>query len=323
VIGYFMGTGGMARYQRPLLDEADVILLVGNRTNQNGTDSWTLLPRSARYIHIDIDSAEVGRNYEAVRLVGDAKLTLAALAAALRSLNLSKRRAARPVVESLIEEGRARHLSEAAAWRSSGAKPIRPERLMSDLAQMLTSDDIVVSDASYASIWTTNYLPALRAGARFLSPRGLAGLGWGFPMALGAKLAAPKRRVFCLVGDGGFAHVWSELETARRHGIAVALTVLNNQTLGYQRHAEDVLFGAHTSAVDFRPVDHAAIARACGLTGIRIDNVADYADALRQAADSSETTVIDALVDPDAHPPITMFENKAISRWADRAESMA
>jgi thiamine pyrophosphate-dependent acetolactate synthase large subunit-like protein len=59
------------------------------------------------------------------------------------------------------------------------------------------------------------------------------------------------------------------------------------------------------------------------LTGIRIDNVADYADALRQAADSSETTVIDALVDPDAHPPITMFENKAISRWADRAESMA
>jgi len=194
---------------------------------------------------------------------------------------------------------------------------------MADLERLLSTEDIIVSDASYASIWTTNYLPAMRAGSRFLSPRGLAGLGWGFPMALGAKLAAPERRVFCLVGDGGFAHVWSELETARRHGIAVVLTVLNNQTLGYQRHAEDVLFGAHTSAVDFTPVDHAAIARACGLSGIRVTNAGDYADALRQAAANGQTTVIDVLVDPDAHPPITMFDNKTISRWADRPESMA
>jgi acetolactate synthase-1/2/3 large subunit len=323
VIGYFMGPGGMARYHRPLIDEADVILLVGNRTNQNGTDSWNLLPRGARFVHLDIDSAEVGRNYEALRLVGDAKLTLAALTQELLAGDLAKREAWRPIAESRIADGRARHEAEAGPLLCSAAKPMRPERLMGDLARLLGPEDIVVSDASYASIWTTNYLAATKPGMRFLAPRGLAGLGWGFPMALGAKLAAPERHVFCIVGDGGFAHVWSELETARRHGIEVVVTVLNNQTLGYQRHAEDVLFGAHTSAVDFAPVDHAAIARACGVQGIRVTEAADYGAALGLALETRGTTVIDAFVDPDAHPPITLFENKSISRWVDSKDRMA
>jgi acetolactate synthase I/II/III large subunit len=323
VIGYFMGPGGMARYHRPLVDEADVILLVGNRTNQNGTDSWSLLPRRAQFIHLDIDGAEVGRNYESLRLVGDAKLTLGALTRELLAADLGRRRAARPVAEARIAAGRARHRAEAEPLIRSAAKPIRPERLMGDLSRVLGPEDIVVADASYASIWTTNYLSATKPGTRFLAPRGLAGLGWGFPMALGAKLAAPDRRVFCVVGDGGFAHVWSELETARRHGISVIVTVLNNQTLGYQRHAEDVLFGAHTSAVDFAPVDHAAIARACGLQGLRVSEPSDYAGALELALKTPGTSVIDAFVDPDAHPPISLFENKTISRWSDPREGMA
>ncbi len=84
-----------------------------------------------------------------------------------------------------------------------------------------------------------------------------------------------------------------------------------------------MLFGAHTSAVDFAPVDHAAIARACGLKGIRVTEAADYGDALRLALETRSTTVIDAFVDPDAHPPITMFENKSISRWVDSKDRMA
>jgi acetolactate synthase-1/2/3 large subunit len=310
VIGYFMGPGGMARHQRKLVEEADVILLVGNRTNQNGTDSWRLLPRSARFIHIDIDGGEIGRNYESLRLVGDAKLTLAALAAALRARDPAKRRAARPALEHSIAQGRKRHRLEARPLLRSPARPIRPERLMGDLASLLRPEDIVVADASYASIWTTNYLTSLAPGMRFLAPRGLAGLGWGLPMALGAKLAAPDRRVFCLVGDGGFAHVWSELETAKRHSLPVTVTVLNNQILGYQKHAEDVLFGAHTTAVDFQPVDHAAIARACGVRGVRVENPGDYAAALAEAAAAGETTVIDVITDPEAYPPITSFEGK-------------
>ena len=79
VIGYFMGPHSATRHQRELVTEADVILLVGTRTNQNATDSWKLYPRGAKYIHLDADGQEVGRNYEALRLVGDARETLRAL----------------------------------------------------------------------------------------------------------------------------------------------------------------------------------------------------------------------------------------------------
>jgi acetolactate synthase I/II/III large subunit len=310
VAGYYMGPRGMARFHRELIEGADVILLIGTRTNQNGTDSWKLYPQGARYIHIDIDPMEIGRNYEALRLQGDARLTLEALARALDGQDPGKRRGGWAGLEKRIAEGRARHREEAAPWLSSSAVPIRPERLMGDLERVLSPETIVVADASYASIWIGNYLTSRAPGMRFLTPRGIAGLGWGLPLALGAKVAAPERPVLCVTGDGGFGHVWAELETARRMGLAVVLTVLNNQTLAYQRDAEDVLYGEYTEVCHFEPVDHAAIARACGLDGVRIEDPGDYLPALDSALASDRTTVLDVIVDPAAHPPITLFEGR-------------
>ena len=286
VIGYFMGTRGRARHLRPLVDEADVILFVGARTNQNGTDSWTLFPKTARYIHIDIDGQEVGRNYEAMRLIGDAKLTLSALTQALAKQDLAKRSGARPALEKTIAAARNAFRDEADSATRSDAVPIRPERLMRELNALLTPESLVVSDASYSPIWAANYLTAQRAGMRFFAGRGLAGLGWGLPAALGVKVAHPDRDVFCITGDGAFAHVWSELETAKRLGIKVTVIVLNNQILGYQWHAEDVLYGDHTDACQLGPVDHAAIARACGCEGIRVEKPADFRPALDRAGQS-------------------------------------
>lgn len=309
VVGYFMGTNGRTRYQRALVEDADVVMLVGNRTNQNGTDSWQLYPDGATYIQVDIDGQEIGRNYEAtVRVLGDAKLALQALKTEMSTRDLSKRKGARAGVESAIAEGHKKHDAESEAVRTSNRSPIRPERIMQELRPRITADDIIVADASYSSIWITNYLVAANAGSRFLTPRGLAGLGWGLPMAMGAKVGNPDKRVICVVGDGGFAHAWAELETARRMNLKVTLIVLNNQILGYQKHAETVKFGQHTGAVFFEPVDHAAIAKACGLPGIRVEKAEDIAAALDEALGNTQTTLIDVMTDPVAHPPITMFE---------------
>ena len=307
VVGYFMGQNSATRYLRRLVTDADVVLLVGTRTNQNATDSWKLYPEGARYIHIDIDGTEIGRNYEALRLVGDARASLEALTTTLDGLDLSARHAARAEVEQAIAIGRTAYTVESEAVRHSAARPVRPERVMQALQERLYPNSIVVADASYSSIWVANYLTALASGMRFLTPRGLAGIGWGFPMALGAKLAVPSSTVWCVAGDGGFAHVWSELETAVRMKVKVVLIVLNNGILGYQKHAENLKFGAHTSAVNLGPVDHAAIARACGCQGIRVEESSELAAAFDAAEAASTTVVIDVICDPDAFPPVTFY----------------
>ena len=306
VIGYFMATRGMAKFAKPLVTNADVVLLVGNRTNQNGTDSWTLLPRDATYIHIDIDEIEIGRNYESLRLKGDAKLTLNALNEALAKKDLNKRASARAGLEIALASAKSHHRAEIAEVTQSNAAPIRPERFMAELEKQLANDHIVVADASFSSIWVANYLRATHE-RRFITPRGQAGLGWGFPMALGARIGQPDRPVFCIVGDGGFGHVWSELETARRHGIKVVVAVMNNAILGYQKHAEDAGLGRHTNICDFEPVDHAAIARACGVKGIRLERPEDIADVIADAIAADGPVLIDVIADPAAMPPVTVF----------------
>ncbi|GHV53600.1 acetolactate synthase large subunit [Deltaproteobacteria bacterium] len=308
VMAYFLGPNGSGRYLRPLLNDADCIFLIGTRTNQNGTDSWSLYPDNATYIHLDVDSMEVGRNYEALRLVGDAKLTLAALRTALAKQDMSARKQMRSAVEKQIAEGKAAHLKESAPVRMSPESPIRPERIMEELNKRLTPDSIIVSDASYSSIWISNYLTSLKPGMRFITPRGLAGLGWGFPYALGSRVANPTAPIYCLVGDGGFGHVWSELETAVRMKLKVTLIVLNNGILGYQKHAENARYGTHTTAVDFSPVDHTMIAKACGANAVRVTDPDKLEEAFALADKAETVTLIEVMCDAKAHPPVPVFK---------------
>jgi acetolactate synthase-1/2/3 large subunit len=314
VAGYALGRFAPARHMRDLIQHAEVVLLVGTRTNQNGTDSWTAYPDKAKYIHIDVDATEIGRNYEALRLVGDARETLTAL-----TPRLAGRRSPIPGLQEAVAAARIRHREDMQPLYGSNKTPIRPERLMVDIQSVLTEETVVVADASYSTLWIACYLRSLAAGMRFITPRGLAGLGWGLPLALGAKAARPQSPVLAVVGDGGFAHVWSELETSRRMHLPVVVIVLNNGVLAYQQDAEDVKFGRHTSACAFTPVDHALIAQACGCRGLRVDVLGDFLPALREALAAEETTVIDVVTDPEAYPPITFFEGTLEKVRAERA----
>src|SRR3546814_87464 len=144
VVGAAMGVNSPTRYQRELITSADLVVLVGNRTNQNGTDSYSLYPTGAQYIHIDIDSQEIGRNYEAMRLQGDARETLDALVDALADVDLSLRKDTRAEVEKRIAQGKRKHKEEAEAVLNSNASPIRTERLITALHAVLNKDDIFV-----------------------------------------------------------------------------------------------------------------------------------------------------------------------------------
>jgi len=308
VLGALVGPTSLGRHSRLLLAEADLILQVGTRNNQNGTDSWRLIPPSARVVQIDLDPQEIGRNYEAIRLVGDAAETLNVLVEALGKQDLTRRIAARGELEARIATAWRRFDTARNPLARHNTSPIRPERVMAELQTLLTPETIVVADASYSSMWILGQLRGRAPGMRFLTPRGLAGLGWGLPLAIGAKVAQPAARVVALVGDGGFAHAWAELETMVRMDIPVTVIVLNNGILGYQKDAETVKFGAYTTACHFAAVDHAEIARACGCTGIRVETPAEILPSLRQALSADRPTLIEVVTDPDAHPAISLYD---------------
>jgi acetolactate synthase-1/2/3 large subunit len=321
VVGYFMGVGARTRELKSMVDRADVVLLVGNRTNQNGTANWQLFSPSTRFIHLDIAPMEIGRNYEALRLQGDARSGLTALGNALTAGSLSKRKAARTAIEAEIATAVSGWQRLVSQLQQDPDGAIRPELVMNGIDQRIKPTDIVVADASYSTIWIANYISVRRAGQRFITPRGLAGLGWGLPLAIGAQVAEPNARVVCVCGDGGFAHSWAELETLRRLDLPVILIILNNGILGFQKHAEDILFGDHTIACDFAPVDHAAIARACGIRGVRVERGKDLGGALDEAFALKTAVLLDVVTDPAAAPPITYFDGHGHDAFAASNDS--
>jgi acetolactate synthase-1/2/3 large subunit len=294
-------------HTRQFLEEADLVILIGTRTNQNGTDNWRQIPKMARVIHIDVDPTEIGRNFEALRLAGDARESLRALNLALEKQDLTSRHASRQTLEDRIARCWMKFDEARGPVALSDQSPIRPERVMCELQPWLDGDLTVVADASYSSMWVVGQLRATCQGTRFITPRGLAGLGWGLPLAIGAKLAQPDVPVVAIVGDGGFAHSWAELETMVRLRIPVTTIVLNNGILGFQRDAETVKFGQYTSACHFSPVDHAAIAAACGCRSARVDDPADLAALIRTGIEADGPFLIEVMTDPEAHPPLSLF----------------
>lgn len=307
VLGALTGPRSLGAFTRKFVETADLVVLVGTRTNQNGTDSWRQISPSARVIHIDVDPCEIGRNYEALRLVGDAAITIEALADAIAPMNLDNRHARRAEVEREIALCWSLFADARRGVYEANSSPIRPERIMRELQPWLNRGVTVVADASYSSMWVAGQLRAPNIGARFITPRGLAGLGWGLPLAVGAKLARPDSPVVAVVGDGGFAHSWAEMETIVRLHIPLTIIVLNNGILGFQRDAETVKFGRFTTACHFSPVEHTAIARACGCDAAYVSDPNQLAGALESAIGSHRPNLIEVVTDPEAHPPLSLF----------------
>ncbi|WPU11066.1 acetolactate synthase catalytic subunit [Pseudarthrobacter oxydans] len=310
VIGNALGAKAPNYLTRPLVEDADVVLFVGTRTNENGTDAWKLFPRDATYIHLDVDGIEIGRNYQALRLVGDARLGLEDINAELGKLDLSRRVESRASASARIALAKT---AAAADVQQLGVNQppnkLTPQYVMSVLDGHLEADDIAVADASYSTLWMSNYLTAKSAGQRFISPRGLAGLGWGLPMAMGAQAAFPDKRVVCISGDGGYGHVWAEMEAAVRNNQPIVSVLLNNSILGFQKHAELNSFAEYTTAIPFSTVDHAAIARAVGAEATRVTTPAELETALKAAFSGNQFFLIEVITDADSYPAIAAWDS--------------
>jgi len=288
---------------------ADWILALGTRFSEADSSSWedayTFKMPPTKLIHIDIDPAEIGRNYPvAIGAVADLK-------EALKVLN----RVARRVVPAGVK--RTKLLAEMATNRKtfvagnkkameSNAWPMRPERILADLRAALPRDAILCTDVGWNKNGMAQQYPIYIPGSVF-TPGGYATMGFGSPAALGAKVAKPDRVVVALIGDGGFGQNPAALATAFEEDIAVIWVIMNNCAYGTIAGLEKAHYGTTFGTVfekngkSWSP-DYAAIARAYGIDGIKVASAAEFKPALDKAIKSKRPVVIDVYMQNEPVP---------------------
>jgi acetolactate synthase-1/2/3 large subunit len=199
-----------------------------------------------------------------------------------------------------------------AEWRAamaphfaSTANAIRPDRLCAEIERALPADGILVADTGYSGIWTGTCIEFNGAGQTYL--RAAGSLGWSYAAALGAKLAAPHRKVVTFSGDGAFYYHLAELETARRRGIATVTVINNNSGFGQGWpnlvRQQGNLPGNPAEMLRFGPTDFAKVAESFGVAGIRVTEPSQIAPALQRALAMEEPVVVDVVTDIDVRAP--------------------
>ncbi len=281
--------------------EADLLFYIGSHTGGQLTNNYSIPPPGARVIQLDINPAEIGRNYAlTLGLQGDARNTLRKLLASATDA---------PARSAWIERVQER----VRAWQEgvhehyhSDALPMRPERLCKELSEQLPADAILVSDTGHSGIWTGAMLDLRHAGQSYIRCSG--SLGWGLPAAMGAKCAAPDRPVLCFTGDGGIWYHIAELETAVRCGINTVTVVNNNHSLNQERDGVETIYGGTTSGSDelwlFEDRDFAAIAEAFGCLGLTVTKPSEMGSALERAFAADRPVVIDVKTDVEGIAPL-------------------
>ena len=283
---------------------ADVILALGTRFCEADCSSWdpeyTFSIPATRLIHIDIDPAEIGRNYPVE--IG----AIADLKQALTALNRVARKAApdglrNEPLRKEIAAYRAEFKAGNAAAEASSQFPMRPERILADVRAVLPRDAIITTDVGWNKNGVGQQFPVYTPGS-VLTPGGYATMGFGAPAAIGAKIACPDRVVVSLVGDGGFGQNPALLATAYEEDAAVIWIIMNNFAYGTIAGLQMAHYGTTTGTVfekngkPYSP-DYAAIARAYGIDAVRIESVDQFKPALQAAIKANVPYVLDVIME--------------------------
>jgi len=292
--------------ERYLLSEGtDALLVLGSSLHENSTAGWDPRLGAGLVMQQDADPAMLGRNYPlAVAMAGDAKATLRELLFELRrriSRGETPPDGARAAF-ARFKAGVSSYLDPGAM--SSDAVPIKPQRLMAELDAALPGDALIFLDVGCNTLWATHYLSATGRNAFIHNWGEFAAMGYGVAAAVGGKLAAPRRTVVAVVGDGGFAMAGMEVSTAVTEDVPVVWIVLNDGRLNAVHHGQTMQYDGRTIGTEFRRMDIAGVASALGAWSRRVTLPGDLGPAVADALASGRPAVIDVRVDADEVPPI-------------------
>ncbi|RKX80966.1 MAG: biosynthetic-type acetolactate synthase large subunit [Spirochaetes bacterium] len=272
--------------------KADLIIAIGTRFGDRSTGPLATYARDAKIIHIDIDPAEISKNVSVfIPIVGNARDILPKLTELVSSKEISK------WVTFLNQTAKEHPL------RTGGKEISVPGAL--EVVKNVVEDAIIVTDVGRHQMFAALYSD-VKAGRTFLTSGGLGTMGFGLPAAVGAKVGAQSlaenRPVVLIAGDGGFTMTCQEIVTAVEENLPLILVVLNDSSLGMIAQLQDEFYDGSfniSKLGDFVQFDKLAISM--GAVGYRTETIAEFEKAVKEAADSGKTCVIDCIIKEDAH----------------------
>ena len=274
------------------MDQADLICAIGARFDDRITGKLDEFAPNAKFIHIDVDPAEISKNVPAhIPIVGDVKAILPHLTSEYRALGADSAR---------LDEW----LAKIEAWKKefplgytdTDDNEIRPQYMVEAVYEATGGNAIVCSDVGQHQMWTAQYyhFPEPR---RWINSGGLGTMGFGLPAAMGAKIGCPDMDVVLIAGDGSIQMNMQELAACSQEGIDVKVLIMNNGCLGMVRQWQELFWDKRYSHVDMGDYpDFVKLAEAYGATGLRLTDKSTLVDDLRAAIATPGPVVVDVRV---------------------------
>jgi acetolactate synthase I/II/III large subunit len=274
------------------MDEADLIVGIGARFDDRVTGKLSEFAPRAKFIHIDIDPAEISKNVPAhIPIVGDARNILPRLTAEYRALAPDPAR-----LEEWWSRIRSWQERHPLRYEDSTDSEIKPQYMIQALYEATGGEAIVTSDVGQHQMWAAQYFH-FSEPRRWINSGGLGTMGFGLPAAMGAKVGCPDQTVVCIAGDGSVQMNIQELATCAQEGIAIKVFIMNNGYLGMVRQWQELFWDKRYSQVEMGPYpDFVKLAEAYGATGIRLADKRTLVADVREALNTDGPVLVDVRV---------------------------
>ena len=280
------------------VNESDLLIAVGIRFSDRTTGRLDSFAPDTKIIHIDIDPAEIGKNVEVdLPIVGDAKNILSSLNKVFKIYKPSNE------VNQWTDMIKAKK-QELLPRVTYDDVPLKPQSVIKEISEVLTADSILTTDVGQNQMWAAHFFDTQKP-RKFISSGGLGTMGFGFPAAIGAKIACPDDPVVSINGDGGFLMVCQELATVREYDIPVIAVVLENRTLGMVYQWQSLLYNErHSQTLLGNSPDFVKLAESFGINGVRVEKPGETKEALSSAIKDNEPVLLNVVVDSEEALPM-------------------
>ena len=277
-----------------LMSEADCVLAIGTRFSDRSVGTFEEFEKNLKIIHMDVDPAEIGKNQTTqIAVVGDVRASLRVMVKMLTQ----------KAIKQNGDNAWLKHVEEVKNYWRENLK-IHPgelgaAKILRKLRELLPKEAIVTTEVGQHQMWASLFYDVISPGT-FFSSTGLGTMGWGFPAAIGAKVARPDVPVVDIAGDGSFNMTENSLATCMTEDIPVIVFLINNYTLGMVAQWQRTFYDRRMIGVDQKQCpDYVKLAESYGAQGIRAQSLEELGSAIKTALNSDVATVIDIPIDPE------------------------